>query len=175
MWDSWGDIQNSLSNFTNSCVKLTPFQPDKALFYCEDEEKAKSISKKKVVIIPGPFKVILLGWYQQEDLAWNRKVSCTGGWIEVEDLPLRWWTKEIFEVIGAKCGGLIQIHHRTEKMQQIFKAKLKVKGNPTGFIPSEIDIEVGEEEFTVRLRAISRLNFIGLERRKLSTDVLDFC
>ncbi|KAM7489698.1 hypothetical protein LguiB_027182 [Lonicera macranthoides] len=175
LWDSWGDIQKSLSKFINNRVNLTPFQPDKALFYCEDEEEANSISKKKIVNIPGSFKVILLGWKQQEDQVWNKKVSCTGGWIEVEDLPLRWWTSEVFEAIGSKCGGLIQIHQRTEKMQQLFKARLKIKGNPTGFIPSEIDMEVGEEEFTVRLRAISKLNFKCLERRKLTTDVLDFC
>ncbi|KAM7532413.1 hypothetical protein LguiB_035823 [Lonicera macranthoides] len=62
LWDNWGDIQNSLSNFINNLVKLTPFQPDKALFYCEDEELAKLISKKKMMIIPGSFKIILLGW-----------------------------------------------------------------------------------------------------------------
>ncbi|KAM7530920.1 hypothetical protein LguiB_034330 [Lonicera macranthoides] len=36
-------------------------------------------------------------------------------------------------------------------------------------------MEVGEEEFTVRLRAISKLNLKCLERRKLTFDVLDFC
>ena len=99
----------------------------------------------------------LLGW-NQLDHSINKKVPCTGGWIEIEDLPLKWWTKDIFEAIGEKCRGLIQIDYRTENMLQLFKAIIKIKGTATGFIPAEIDMEIGEDEFTIKLRAISRLN-----------------
>lgn len=91
------------------------------------------------------------------DVFYNRKNSCTGGWIEIIDLPLKWWKEEIFVKIGAKCGGLLQIDERTKKMSSLFAPRICVKGNNSGFIPSEIDLVKNEETITVRLRVISSL------------------
>lgn len=70
------------------------------------------------------------------DFSLNKKLSCTGWWIEVEDLPLNRWTKEVYKEIGDRCGGLLKIDHRTETKQQIFSAKIRVRGNVSCFIPA---------------------------------------
>ena len=71
------------------------------------------LAKKRVIFINGPYTVRLQGWHQ-EDASLNKKLSFTRGWIE--DLPLQWWKKDIFEAIGNKCGGLLEIDRRTESM-----------------------------------------------------------
>ncbi|KAM7489553.1 hypothetical protein LguiB_027037 [Lonicera macranthoides] len=43
-------------------------------------------------------------------------------------------------------------------MSQIFTARIKAKGNNSGFIPAEIDMSIGAENFTIKLKARSRLN-----------------
>lgn len=87
----------------------------------------------------------------------------------MEDLSLKWWKKEIFEEIEAKCGGLLQIDRRTDSMQRLFTARIKVKGNDSGFIPAEVDMAIGFERFTIKLKAISRLNFSHRNSQKTVT------
>ncbi|KAM7507519.1 hypothetical protein LguiA_017972 [Lonicera macranthoides] len=42
LWDGWADIQESLNKKFNRCFVLKPFQPDKAMFYCEDKNECAS-------------------------------------------------------------------------------------------------------------------------------------
>ncbi|KAM7477763.1 hypothetical protein LguiA_025976 [Lonicera macranthoides] len=81
--------------------------------------------RKNIMFIDGPYTIKLQGW-NQEDASLNKKVSFTGGWIDIEDLPLQWWKRDIFEAIGDKYGGLLEIDSKTESMSQIFTAKIKV-------------------------------------------------
>lgn len=64
--------------------------------------------------------------------------------------------------------------HRTEQVQQLFKAKIKIKGNITGFIPSEIDMGIGDERFTIKLRAISKLKVEHRNSGKLQPEQDNF-
>lgn len=82
----------------------------------------------------------------------------------MEDIPLKWWTKEIFQEIGDRYGGLLDINHRTDSMQQLFSAKIKVRGIESGFIPAEMDMGIGDDKFTIKLKIVSKLS---LNRRKM--------
>lgn len=142
LWDEWCEIKKSLNEMFKINIVLHPFQPDKAAFCCKDIKEANILGHKGIVNIGEHFKVKLQGW-NNGDLSIDKKVLCTGGWIEVIDLPLKWWSIEVFEEIGSMCGGLLQIDYRTKLMQHLFSAKIKVKGRESGFIPDEIDMAIG--------------------------------
>lgn len=158
LWDEWRDIQRFLNKLFKSNIVLHPFQPDKAVFCCKDVKEVERFGQKSFPFIMGPYTVTLQQW-NEGDVYLNKKISCTGSWLEVIDLPLKWWNKEVFEEIGSKCGGLLQIDCRMESMQHLFSARIKVKGRDSGFIPDEIDMSIGAEKFTIKLKAISKFRF----------------
>ncbi|KAM7489552.1 hypothetical protein LguiB_027036 [Lonicera macranthoides] len=88
------------SGLYNKNIILKPFQPDKAIFYCRDREEANFFAKKNLLLINGPFTIRLQGW-NQEDTSLNKKLTFTRGWLEIEDLPLKWWMRDIFKVIRS--------------------------------------------------------------------------
>ncbi|KAM7469618.1 hypothetical protein LguiA_007801 [Lonicera macranthoides] len=131
IWDSWHGIQRAMNKFYRTRLVLRPFQADKAL---------------------------LQRWNDRE-VYQNNKITCTGGWITVEGLPINLWKNIIFEAIGRRCGGLIDIDVKTSKLQKLFLARIKVKGRTSGFIPASLRINTSSESFLVRLRAISKLRW----------------
>ncbi|KAM7489747.1 hypothetical protein LguiB_027231 [Lonicera macranthoides] len=108
----------------------------KAIFHCCTSKEAEELGK---------------------DRAW---VAFTGGWIEVENLPLSLWQTEVFMKIGELCGGFEELDRATENKQRLFAPRIKVRGNRSGFILAEIDLTDEEENiFTIRLKSRSRLDF----------------
>ncbi|KAM7473315.1 hypothetical protein LguiB_020558 [Lonicera macranthoides] len=141
LWDGWANIQESLNKKLNRCFVLKPFQPDKAMFYCEDRNDA-------------------------EFFEWNKIIALRDG---LTDLPLKWWTREVFELIGKRCGGWLEYDKRTAIMSQIFSAKIRARGNSSGFISAEIDVCIEEDNFTVKLKVISKLNLSKRYRQTVNS------
>lgn len=63
-----------------------------------------------------------------------------GGWILIKNLPLNYWSRRMFETIGAYFGGLESIAHETLNLLNVAEAKIQVKRNLCGFMPSTIEI-----------------------------------
>ncbi|KAM7479194.1 hypothetical protein LguiA_027407 [Lonicera macranthoides] len=158
IWDSRHGIQRAMNKFYRTRLVLRPFQADKALFVCDDEKSAEFFRSRSLLFLEGPYVVRLQRWNDRE-VYQNNKITCTGGWITVEGLPINLWKNSIFEAIGRRCGGLIDIDVKTSKLQKLFLARIKVKGRTSGFIPASLRINTSSESFLVRLRAISKLRW----------------
>lgn len=71
--------------------------------------------------------------------------------------------------------NLMEIDRRTESMSQIFVAKInKVKGKDSGFIPEEIDMAIGKERYTIKLKARSGSNMSKRSKQNTPLDFDDF-
>lgn len=68
----------------------------------------------------------------------------------------------------------MEIDRRTKSMAQIFVAKIKVKGKESGFLTAEIDMAIGKERFTIKLKARSRLNMSKRRNENTPLDLDDF-
>ncbi|KAM7486990.1 hypothetical protein LguiA_002999 [Lonicera macranthoides] len=170
VWDSWGQIQKLINQTFDGDFVLKPFQPDKAIFLCENRELLKRFEQEKVLSLNNEINTGMQVW-NSASVSRNKKMVFTGGWLSIEDLPLKWWTREVFEIIGKRCGGLMEFDSRTATMKQIFSAKIRAKGNDSGFIPAEIDMCIEDEVFTIKLRVMSKFNTAS--RGKLAVSVED--
>lgn len=63
---------------------------------------------------------------------------------------------------------------KTELMQQIFTARIKVKGIDSGFIPAEMAMAIGVDKFTIKLKAITKIKFSNQNLKKTLTALEDF-
>ncbi|KAM7489353.1 hypothetical protein LguiB_026837 [Lonicera macranthoides] len=101
---------------------LSPIQPDKAVFWCDNECEAENLAKKGILEINGRLSFKMQSGDQAQAVS-TKKLSCTGGWIEISDLLLKWWSMEVFKAIEYECGGLVEIDHKTLNFEQIFQCK----------------------------------------------------
>ncbi|GMQ07580.1 hypothetical protein CsSME_00051717 [Camellia sinensis var. sinensis] len=62
----------------------------------------------------------------------------------------------VFEWIGTKCGGLLEVDSRTRSFRNLFEARLKVKGIGNGFLSTTIDVQVEGVSAAVRLKALTK-------------------
>ena len=67
------------------------------------------------------------------------------GWISIKILPLDYWCRQTFEAIGAHYGGLENIASGTLNLLNCSEAKIQVKKNLCGFMPSTIEIKDGKQ------------------------------
>ncbi|GMP92133.1 hypothetical protein CsSME_00042487 [Camellia sinensis var. sinensis] len=58
-------------------------------------------------------------------------IASYGGWIAICDLPFNLWNHRTFELIGKKCGGLLEIDCRTKSFDNLFEARVKESGAST--------------------------------------------
>ncbi|KAM7507276.1 hypothetical protein LguiA_017729 [Lonicera macranthoides] len=174
LWDDWGKIKDDLFMFFNIETVLMPFQPDKAVVWCKNEEEAERITSKGALFVDNFYSIKLQDGGEQINVNGTRKLACTGGWIKIMDLPLKWWRANILKAIGEECGGLLEIDDRTASMDQCFTACIKVIGKPNGFTAAKIDIYKGEEECTIKLQVLSKLDTRKKFRYKITAYVGEF-
>ena len=60
--------------------------------------------------------------------------------MKIKDLPLDLWQRSIFEAICDHCGGIIDIASETLNLTNCSEARILVKKNICGFVPSTIEI-----------------------------------
>ncbi|KAI7989550.1 hypothetical protein LOK49_LG13G00050 [Camellia lanceoleosa] len=85
--------------------------------------------------------VSLESWLDEKHSRAN-VIASNGGWVSICDLPFSFWTNTVFEWIGMKCGGLLEVDSRTKSFRNLFEARLKVKGIGNGFLSTTIDVQV---------------------------------
>ena len=136
---SWNIIQDSLELKLHRRVELSPMFADRVILWCVNEIEKSVVESLGLSILPGVFKVVFKKWSQEahwEDM----KVECSYSWIGVEGIPLNMWNIHVFKVIGAKCGGLIDVDRATAEFKFLNHARLQLKGNRQGFIPETLEI-----------------------------------
>ncbi|TQD89700.1 hypothetical protein C1H46_024694 [Malus baccata] len=151
---SWREVEASLRNLLGTDIRLSPFQCNKALFVCQNEEEAKKIALLGAIGMKEYPEVKLAGWW--ESLNTNQRMAVSyGGWVALEGLPPHLWTKKFFQDIGEACGGLADIDQTTAGFGFLLEAKIKLKTNLTGFIPEVVEVADGDLVFRVRIRQLS--------------------
>ncbi|KAM1085007.1 hypothetical protein ACFX13_011002 [Malus domestica] len=151
---SWREVETSLRNLLGTDIRLSPFQCNKALFVCQNEEEAKKIALLGAIAMKEYPEVELAGWW--ESLNSNKRLAVSyGGWVALEGLPPHLWTKKFFKDIGEACGGLADIDQATTSFGFLLEAKIKLKINFTGFIPEVVEVADGDLVFRVRIRQLT--------------------
>ena len=88
---------------------------------------------------------------------WYPEVGCfcTGtnvneAWVRVLGLPLHFWSREVFKLIGDGCGGFIAVDENTDSMAELQWARILVKVVGRD-LPTSVQIGVGARCFLVHL------------------------
>ncbi|KAI7984035.1 hypothetical protein LOK49_LG15G02659 [Camellia lanceoleosa] len=77
-------------------------------------------------------------------------------------ISLEKWSKErhvkqeVFQYIGQRCGGLLEVNRRTVSLDNLFEVRLKVRGFDCGFLLPFLEVKVGGRSSIVRLRPLSK-------------------
>lgn len=133
------EIAKTLIDYFQSKVIINPVFAENALIKLDQG----SIGD----LIEGQGRWHECGSFHLEFEKWNKFVHSRplyskgyGGWISIRNLPLDYWCKQTFEVIRAYFGDLEDIASETLKLLNVLAAKIKVKTNLYGFMPSTIEI-----------------------------------
>ncbi|CAL5379278.1 unnamed protein product [Camellia sinensis] len=62
----------------------------------------------------------------------------------------------VFQIIEEKCGGLLEVDRRTIALDNLFEARLKVRGFDSGFLPAFMEVKVEGRSSMVRLKSLSK-------------------
>lgn len=76
--------------------------------------------------------------------------------IAVCNLPFNLWNHDTFDLIGKKRKGLLEVDRRTKSFENLFEARLKLRGYECEFLPAILELEMAEFSVKVRLKPLSR-------------------
>lgn len=136
---SWCHIQEGLNKTFNGHRFLTPLAADRVVLWCLDEEDKRRMEKMGFCVIPDVGEVKFVRWNPDSQLT-NLLIACSDSWIGIEGLPLNLWNQHVFNVLGSKCGGLLEISRSTVDLTCLTHAEVKLKGLAGGFIQESMDI-----------------------------------
>lgn len=63
-----------------------------------------------------------------------------GGWISIKNLPLDYWSIDVYKAIGGYFGGFESISLKTMNLINCSEAKIKVSQNLCGFLPAMVEL-----------------------------------
>ncbi|CAL5381200.1 unnamed protein product [Camellia sinensis] len=63
---------------------------------------------------------------------------------------------EVFQIIGEKCGGLLEVDRRTIALDNLFEARLKVRGFDSSFLLAFMEVKMEGRSSMVRLKSLSK-------------------
>ncbi|KAI7992518.1 hypothetical protein LOK49_LG12G01475 [Camellia lanceoleosa] len=154
-FDGLAQIEKELNRSFKASIVLRPFQLNKALFLAKSSEEADYYGAQGVCFFNKSTAVRLERW-SEEMISKDTVIASNGSWISVCDLPFNLWNKRVFEWIGSKCGGLLEVDRRTRNFENLFEARLKVRGCGNGFLPAIVHVQLEEISVIVRLEALSK-------------------
>ncbi|XP_028076036.1 uncharacterized protein LOC114278219 [Camellia sinensis] len=154
-FDGWAQIEKELNRSFKASIVLRPFQLNKALFLANSSEEAVYYGAQGVCFFNKSIALRLERW-SEEMISKDTVIASNGGWISVCDLPFNFWNNRVFEWIRSKCGGLLEVDSRTRNFENLFEARLKVRGYGNGFLPANVHVKLEEISVIVRLKALSK-------------------
>lgn len=78
-------------------------------------------------------------------------VSRVTGWIKLRNLPLHLWRLNIFKAIGDSLWGFIEYEESNSLLIECMELKMKIRNNYCGFIPAEVRIVDGDDQFKIQI------------------------
>ncbi|KAI3876306.1 hypothetical protein MKW92_016041 [Papaver armeniacum] len=107
---------------------LQPVSSTRALFFIENTKEREYLIQQE----PWFFEYIQLQfvpWSSNMNLLSAADiVEISAKWVLVKGVPFSLWNSEMFETIGAQCGGLLEVSHFTKFGLNLSAIKLRVKG-----------------------------------------------
>lgn len=109
-------------------ISLLPISESQAIYFADSEDAASSILLSFESVIP-PCALSIVPWSESiypnsPPIGW----SSTGEWVSVCFLPQHLWSTAIFQLIGDRCGGLLEIHGDTISERIFTNPLLRVRG-----------------------------------------------
>lgn len=71
-------------------------------------------------------------------------------------LPLHFWARECFEVVGERCNGLIQVDERTEKTLDLRFVRVRVTNKHLSLLLQSLMVVVNKEEYRPSAAVVGR-------------------
>lgn len=136
-------------------IKLRPFQLNRALFFTNTMETAVFYGNKGLQFFDKGIAMTMERWSDEKHRCFN-VIASYGGWIAICNLPFNLWNDMPFERIGASYGGLLEVDNKTKNFENLFEARLKVRGSDSEFLPSTIEVTTGVGLITVRVKPLSK-------------------
>ncbi|KAI3854385.1 hypothetical protein MKX03_005505 [Papaver bracteatum] len=107
---------------------LQPVSSTRTLFIVENTKEREYLFQQE----PWFFEYIQLQfvpWSSNMNLLSASEIlEASAKWVLVKGVPLTLCNSEIFEIIGAQCGGLLEVSHFTKFGLNLSAIKLRVKG-----------------------------------------------
>ncbi|KAA0038069.1 putative amidohydrolase ytcJ [Cucumis melo var. makuwa] len=117
--------------------------------------------KAKQLVVGSPSCPCNLGWttvgkfqvkfefWSSEEHAGQKLIPSYCSWISFRGIPIHVWNMDTFLQIGNACGGLQEVDKTMMNMDNLLEAKIKVRYNYNGFIPTAIRIKDKDGHFFV--------------------------
>ncbi|KAF6167386.1 hypothetical protein GIB67_020692 [Kingdonia uniflora] len=127
-----------LKKTTKEEIVLYPFCQGRAIFFAQLREEAKEVSKMGVAGEDGR-KVMLHPWTPYVN-CFVEKILKKDSLYPVFGVPFHLWTREVFNLIGECCGGLIEVYPNSLTFQDLLAIRLKVASSGGNHLPRRIPI-----------------------------------
>ncbi|KAI3854383.1 hypothetical protein MKX03_005503 [Papaver bracteatum] len=126
-WEGVGEAMSERFKFAND-FHLQPVSSTQALFCIEITDEREYLFKQEPWVFENnQFKFVR--WSSSMNLlSADEIVDTSAKWVLVKGVPLSLWNSEMFEIIGAQCGGLLQVSHFTKFGLNLSAIKIRVKG-----------------------------------------------
>lgn len=85
----------------------------------------------------GNYQVKFKKWYSKTH-AIHSVIPSYGGWLRFIGVSLYSWNYKTFVQIEKACGGFLAVARETMELKNLIEAKVKVRYNYSGFVPTSL-------------------------------------
>ena len=135
---SWGTQMSKLWGLKGN-LGLAKLEDGKALLEFELKIEAKKALKDGAISVSG-FDVRLEKWSHRTGCVMEEEKK-REAWVRILGLPISLWDRDILCKIGERCGGFLDINAKTERMEELQWARIRVRIKEER-IPNMVDIWV---------------------------------
>ena len=135
---SWGIQMSKLWGLKGN-LGLAKLEDGKALLEFELKIEAEKALKDGVISVNG-FGMRLEKWSQRTGCLMEEEKE-REAWVRILGLPISLWDRDILCKIGEGCGGFLDIDAKTERMEELQWARIRVRIKEER-IPNMVDIWV---------------------------------
>ena len=141
---SWEDTNRKVESIIKRKSEVCQVAADRVILWCLDEQELRGLLLRPEQLSSYKTVVSMRRW-RKEDHWENLKIGVRYSWIGIEWIPLTMWDIHVFKVLGAACGGFLEVAEETINKSHLGFAKIKVKGFESGMIYPVIEISCDGE------------------------------
>ncbi|PON43339.1 hypothetical protein TorRG33x02_334000 [Trema orientale] len=146
----WNTIDKGFSRKLRREVHLTELFADRAILWCANSAEKRFILLHEQCYLFSSYPVRVVSWCQKHHWV-DVKFAGRDTWVGVEGISLDWWNRIVFNDIGERLGGLIDVDRDTIDISFIRFAKLRVRGFRNGFLPTKVEMALGSDRMSLQV------------------------